>query len=84
MAGAQAIATALTAAIQLMVAAIITAITTTEAPATTTFTAAAGPITPVVFAHTPVQARADVLNCKLLATQRLTTVQPPNSQPLLL
>jgi hypothetical protein len=65
MAGAQAIATALTVAIQLMVAAIMITITTTEAPATTIFTAAAGPITPVVFAHTLAQARADVLNCEL-------------------
>jgi hypothetical protein len=83
MAGTQTIATALAAAIQLMVAAITTAITASEAPATTAVTAAADQITPVVFSCTPAQARADALNSKLPGDTKTSSLNKPNISILL-
>jgi hypothetical protein len=59
MAGAQAIANALTAALQPMVAAINPATAAAVAPAATT---PQGPGAAIAFAHTPAQARADLLS----------------------
>jgi hypothetical protein len=62
MADAQAIANALTAALQPMVAAITTATAASVAPAAAT---PQGPVAAVIFARTPAQARADLLNYEL-------------------
>jgi hypothetical protein len=62
MADAQAIANALTAALQPMVAAITAATAAAVAPAAA---APQGPVAAVAFARTPAQARADLLNYEL-------------------
>jgi hypothetical protein len=65
MADAQAIAQALTAALQPMVAAITAATAAAVAPAAQAVPAAPGQPGPAAFAHTLAQARADLLNYEL-------------------
>jgi hypothetical protein len=65
MADAQAIANALTAVLQPMVAAITTTTAAAVAPAAQPVPAAPGQPGPVTFTHTPAQAQADLLNYKL-------------------
>jgi hypothetical protein len=82
MADAQAIANALTTALQPMVAAITAATAAAVAPAAQPVPAAPGQPGPVAFARTPAQARADLLNYELPgdtkiyanATAKLSTI----------
>jgi hypothetical protein len=65
MAYTQAIANALTAVLQPMVAAITTTTAAAAAPTAQAVPAVPGPPGPVAFTRTPAQARADLLNYKL-------------------
>jgi hypothetical protein len=65
MADAQAIAYALTAALQPMVVAITAATAATAAAVAPAAAAPQGPVAPVVCACTPAQAQADLFNYKL-------------------